>query len=185
MHTAIVNGVEKDMQKVMDFYKLELSKIRTGRANPKFIEGIKVDCYGNETAIKYIANITTPNAQTISIIPWDKNMIKIIAKAIMQSDLGLNPISEADVIRVPIPPLTEDRRKELVKMIKGIAEASRVSIRNIRRDSLNSIKILVKNNEISDDTEHRMHGIIQKITDNFIENIDEISIIKEKELMTI
>jgi ribosome recycling factor len=173
------------MNKAIESFKNELSKLRTGRAHPSLLEHIKVDYYGNLTPLNQVASITASDPQTLSVTPWDKSMIQPIEKAIINSDLGLNPATAGTVIRVPLPPLTEERRKELVKVVKGEAENARVAVRNIRRDANNDIKDLLKAKEIGEDEEHRAEDAIQKLTNSHIAQIDKILADKEKELLEI
>lgn len=185
----MLDEINKDtktrMAKAIESFKNELSKLRTGRAHPSLLEHIKVDYYGNSTLLNQVASITISDPQTLSITPWDKSMIQPIEKAIINSDLGLNPVSAGTVIRVSLPPLTEERRKELVKVVKAEAENARVSVRNIRRDANNDIKELLKAKEIGEDEEHRAEDAIQKLTDSYIVEIDKILADKEKELLKI
>ncbi len=185
----MVNDILKDtdlqMQKAMESYKTELGKLRTGRAHSGLVDSIKVDYYGNETPLKNVANVTVSDARTIVITPWESQLVKVIEKAIQNANLGLNPIGEANLVRVPIPPLTEERRREMVKVVKGIAETSRIAVRNIRRDSLDRIKELLKNREIDEDMERRAQDKIQKTTNAFVEEIDRLVQTKEMELMKV
>ena len=173
------------MQKAQLAFQVEIGKIRTGRANSSFVDGVKIDYYGNETALKHVANITVSDARTIVISPWEKAMVKPIEKAILTANLGLNPVSEANLVRIPIPPLTEERRKEMVKVIKNIAEQARVAIRNIRRDAMTNLKELLKQKEIDADTDHRTQDLVQKTTDKFVQEIDKLAVAKEEELMKV
>lgn len=185
MINNVLKDLETNMQKALENFKIELGKLRTGRAHPSIVEGIKVDYYGNETALKHVANITVSDARTIMITPWEKTMVKPIEKAITSAGLGLNPISDANLVRVPIPPLTEERRKEMTKVVKSIAENSRVAIRNIRREAMDKLKDLLKKKEIDEDMDHRIQDMIQKSTDKFIGEIDKLVTTKETELMQV
>jgi ribosome recycling factor len=184
-----MNNVIKDtqarMQKTIDAFKVDISKVRTGRAHPSLLEHLRVDFYGNETPLNQVANITVTDARTLSITPWEKRMIPVIEKAIMTSDLGLNPATSSDVIRVPLPALTEERRKELTKVVRSEAETARVSVRNARRDANTALKELLKNKEIPEDEERRLSDSVQKVTDKFIAEIDQLLAVKESELMAI
>jgi len=173
------------MEKSIEVLASGLSKLRTGRAHPSLIEHIMVSYYGNNTPLNQVANITVEDARTLSISPWEKNMVQPIEKAIMSSDLGLNPTTAGIVIRVPLPPLTEERRKELVKVVRDEAEKAKVAIRNIRRDANNEIKELLKAKEISEDDQHRAEADIQKMTDSFVTEIDKTLGEKETDLMEI
>jgi ribosome recycling factor len=176
---------DQRMQKNIVGLKNELSKLRTGRAHPGLLEHIKVDYYGNETPLSQVASISTESARVLAVTPWEKAMVPAIEKAILTSDLGLNPVTAGMVIRVPLPALTEERRKELVKVVRDEAEKTKVSIRNVRRDANTEIKTLLKDKKISEDEEKKAEVRIQKLTDQFIEEIDKISAEKEKELMAI
>jgi ribosome recycling factor len=181
----IRNDAETQMQKRLEILRSELVKIRTGRANPSLLEHILVPYYGNDTPLNQVASITVSDARTLSISPWEKNLIPAIEKAIMQSGLGLNPASVGNVIRVPMPILTEERRKEMIKLVRQMAEDARVSIRNIRRDANAKIKTLSKDKKISEDEERRGETDIQKLTDRYINDIDQLLSKKETDLMEI
>ncbi|EKE01619.1 MAG: hypothetical protein ACD_21C00090G0025 [uncultured bacterium] len=185
MLNNIIKNVETNMQKSLEAFKVEIGKIRTGRANASLVDGIKVDYYGNETALKHIANIVVSDARTITITPWEKPMVKPIEKAILNAGLGLNPVSDANLVRVPIPALTEERRKEMVKVVKNISEQARVAIRNIRRDAMDSLKELLKKKEIDEDADHRAQDAVQKVTDRFVGEIDKLAVSKEEDLMKV
>ncbi len=185
MINDILKNTDTSMHKSLEAYKVELSKLRTGRAHTGLVEGVKVDYYGNETPLKNVANIAVSDARTIVITPWEKPLVKTIEKAILNADLGLNPVSDANLVRVPIPPLTEERRKEMVKVVKGIAENSRVAVRNLRRDAMDKLKDLLKKKEIDEDMDHRTQDAIQKITDGFIAEVDKLAHAKEEELMKV
>lgn len=183
MINTIIKDAEMHMQKSIESFNNELKKLRTGRANPSLIEHVKVDYYGTETALSHVATITVSDARTLVITPWEKAMIKPIEKAILNSDLGLNPVSDSNFLRVPLPALTEDRRKELVKIVKTAAEQSRVAVRNMRRDANSALKELVKKKEISEDDERKSQETVQKMTDKFIVEIDKIASTKEADLL--
>jgi ribosome recycling factor len=163
----------------------ELAKVRTGRAHPSLLDHIRVDYYGSEVPLSQVANINTEDARTLTVTPWEKNMVAPVEKAIMTSDLGLNPMSAGTVIRVPMPPLTEERRKDLIRVVRQEAEGAKVAIRNIRRDANHELKELVKEKVISEDDERRGQEIIQKLTDQHIKKVDEVLGEKEKDLMEI
>ena len=173
------------MGKSIENLKNDFQKIRTGRAHTSLLDHITVDYYGNETPIKQVANINVEDARTLSIIPWEKTMVGPIEKAIMTSDLGLNPATAGEVIRVPMPPLTEERRKDMVRVVRQEAENARVAIRNIRRDANSDLKELLKEKEISEDEERKGQEDIQKITDKHVAEVDELLGVKEKELMEV
>lgn len=163
----------------------DMSKIRTGRANASLLDHVMVDYYGSPTPLSQVANITTSDSRTILVTPWEKSMVAAIEKAILNSDLGLNPATAGTAIRVPMPPLTEERRKELIKVVRHEGEQGRVSIRNIRRDANNQLKELVKEKAISEDDERRAAEAIQKLTDRYISEVDAVLAEKEKDLMEI
>ncbi len=173
------------MGKSIEALKHELSKIRTGRAHPSLLDHIKVDYYGSEVPLSQTANVAAEDARTLSVTPWEKAMVPVIEKAIMTADLGLNPNTAGTVIRIPMPPLTEERRKDLVKVVRAEGEGARVAVRNIRRDANSDCKELLKEKEISEDDERRAMDDIQKLTDEFVKEIDKMLAVKETELMEI
>jgi ribosome recycling factor len=185
MINEILDDAKKRMNKSVDALKSELVRLRTGRANTGLLDSIKVDYYGNPSPLNQVANVTVADSRTLSIQPWEKSMVPAIEKAILESDLGLNPMSAGDNIRIPIPPLTQERRLDLVKLVKSEGEGGKVAIRNIRRDAISNIKELLKEKEISEDDEHRAEEQVQKLTDSFIANIDTVLKEKEEELMEI
>lgn len=184
MH-QITKNVETRMRKCIEAFKTELTKLRTGRAHPSILDHIRVDYYGSEMAINQVANISASDARTLMITPWEKNMVQAIEKAIMNSDLGLNPVTTGEVIRVPLPSLNEERRKELIKVVRTEAETARVSIRNVRRDANNEVRDLLKAKQITEDVERRLGDEVQKITDKFIAEVDQLTTAKEADLMAI
>ncbi|WP_448211239.1 ribosome recycling factor [Colwellia sp. MEBiC06753] len=173
------------MSKSIDSLKTNLNKIRTGRAHPSLLDNISVDYYGSETPLNQVGNISVPDARTLAITVFDKSMIGAVEKAILASDLGLNPSSQGTLIRIPLPPLTEERRKDLVKVVKNEGENGKIAIRNIRRDANSDFKSLNKEKEISDDEMHQAEDEIQKITDKYVKQVDQILVDKEAELMEI
>ncbi len=173
------------MLKSIEALKQELSKIRTGRANPGLLDHIKVSFYGTDTPLTQVASVSVESARSLLVTPWDKTVIPAIEKAILTSDLGLNPVTAGNVIRVPMPALNEERRKELVKLVREEAEGSRVAIRNIRRDSNQSFKDLLKDKKLNEDEERRAQADIQKLTDKSIAEVDKFLAAKEKELMEV
>lgn len=181
----IVKDAETRMRKSIDSYKMEIAKLRTGRAHPGILEHIRIDYYGNEMPLNQVANINATDARTLTITPWEKNLVSVIEKAILNSDLGLNPATAGTVIRVPMPPLNEERRKELIKIVRNEAEAARVSIRNLRRDANAELKELLKGKEITEDEERRLIDEVQKITDKFVAEVDQLTSAKESDLMAI
>lgn len=176
---------EQKMQKSLEALQLSLSKIRTGRASIGLLDHVQVEYYGSMAAISAVANVTLIDARTIGVSPWEKNMIAPVDKAIRDSDLGLNPATVGDLIRVPMPPLSEERRKELVKVVRNDGEQGRVSVRNLRRDANDNFKKLLKDKEISEDDERRAQDDIQKLTDRFIGEVDKMLETKEQEIMTV
>ncbi len=185
----MIEDIKKDarerMEKSIESLRQELSKIRTGRAHTSLLDHVTVEYYGNEVPIGQVANVNVEDARTLNISPWEKDMVRKIEKAIMTSDLGLNPSSTGTVIRVPMPPLTEQRRKDLVKVVRHEVEGGKVAIRNIRRDANTTIKDLLKEKEISEDDEHKAQEAIQSLTDKHIELIDRLMEQKEKDLMEV
>lgn len=185
MTEDIIRDAEQRMKKSLESMKHELSKIRSGRAHPTLLEHVMVPYYGNDVPINQVASVTVLDARTLNVSVWDKSAVAAVEKAIMTSDLGLNPVTAGDTLRVPLPALTEDRRKELVKVVRSEAEKGRISVRNIRRDANNTLKDLVKAKEISEDDERRGEDRIQKLTDAHIEEIDKLLGTKEEELLEI
>jgi ribosome recycling factor len=176
---------EQKMQKTVESFKASLGKIRTGRAHTGLLEHIKIDYYGTPMPINQVANLTLIDAHTIGVQPWEKKMVATVEKAIRDSDLGLNPAGQGDVIRVPMPALTEERRRELTKVVKHEAEDARVAVRNVRRDAISHLKDALKAKTISEDDERRAQDDIQKLTDKFVAEIDKLSHAKEAEMMTV
>lgn len=176
---------EQKMQKSIETLKADLSKVRTGRAHTGILDHVMVDYYGTPTQIAQVANVTLLDARTIGVQPWEKKMLGAIEKAIRESDLGLNPSSVGDVIRVPTPALTEERRKEMVKLVKTEGEDAKIAVRNIRRDANEGLKKLLKDKAISEDDERRAQDDVQKLTDKFVAEIDKLVVDKEKEVMTV
>ena len=181
----VKKNAEQKMNKSVDSLKADLAKVRTGRAHTGILDHIQVDYYGSPTQISQVANVTLLDARTISVQPWEKKMVNVIEKAIRDSDLGLNPSSVGDIIRVPTPPLTEERRKEMVKLVKTEGEDAKVAVRNIRRDANEALKKMVKDKACSEDEERRTQDDIQKLTDRFVQQIDKLLAEKEKEVMTV
>ncbi|MBU0655298.1 MAG: ribosome recycling factor [Gammaproteobacteria bacterium] len=181
----IKQDAEQRMQKSIEALKHDLAKIRTGRAHPSLLDQVTVDYYGSDVPLSQVANIGTEDARTLKVTPWEKPMASKIEKAIMTSNLGLNPSNDGSVIRVPLPALTEERRRDLVKVVKGEAEGARVAIRNIRRDANSTLKMLLKEKEISEDEERRAEDEIQKLTDRYIKEVEGVLEKKEKELMEV
>ena len=181
----IKKSADQKMDKTVQTLKADLHKIRTGRAHTGILEHLQVDYYGNPTPLNQVANISVLDARTLGVAPWEKNMVSVVEKVIRDSDLGLNPAAVGDVIRVPMPPLTEERRKDLIKVVKKEAENARVAVRNIRRDANHELKELLKAKEISEDDEHRAQDEVQKLTDQHVSQIDEALAAKEADLMAV
>ena len=177
--------VEKRMKKTVDALQHEMGKIRTGRANASLLDHVQVDYYGTLTPLNQIATVTSSDARTLTVTPWEKSTMAAIEKAILTSDLGLNPSNSGTVIRVPMPALSEERRKEMIRVVRAEAEQGRISIRNIRREANNHLKEGVKAKEMSEDDERRASEVIQKLTDQHIMDIDAVLANKEKDLMEI
>ena len=185
----MIDDIKKDaaerMSKSVDALRHELAKIRTGRAHPSLLDHVMVNYYGNDVPIKQVANVNVEDARTLTVTPWERGMVQIVEKAIMQSDLGLNPNTAGTVIRVPMPPLTEERRRDLIKVARHEAEQARVAVRNVRRDANQELKELVKEKMISEDDERRGQEIVQKLTDQFVKEIEQVLEEKEADLMAI
>ncbi|MDM7323342.1 MAG: ribosome recycling factor [Gammaproteobacteria bacterium] len=181
----IRKDAEQRMGKSLDALKSELGKLRTGRAHPSILDHVKVEYYGQEVPLSQVAKIVVEDARNLTVTPWEKNMVSKIEKAIMTSDLGLNPMSAGMVIRVPMPPLTEERRRDLVKVVRHEGENAKVAIRNIRRDANAALKALLKDKAISEDEERRAQEAIQKLTDKYVADVDAVLAAKEKELMEV
>lgn len=185
MINDIKNDAEERMSKSVDALGVNFNKIRTGRAHPSLLDGISVSYYDNPTPLTQVANVSILDARTLSISPWEKHLVPDIEKAIMKSSLGLNPVTTGDLIRVPMPSLTEETRKGYIRQARNEAEAGRVSVRNIRRDAINTVKDLLKEKEIGEDDERRASEDIQKITDKYIAKMDNALSTKEADLMEI
>ena len=185
----MIDDVKKDaterMSKCVAAYKNELKRLRTGRASTSLVEHIKVEYYGSDVPIQQVANVPVEDARTITIVPYEKTMVTVIEKAIMKSDLGITPNTAGSVIRVPLPALTEERRRDLTKVVKHEAENARVAIRNVRRDVMHELKELLKEKLISEDEDRRAHDEVQKLTDKFVAEVDHVMSDKEKELMQV
>lgn len=184
MTAEIKNDATKRMQKCVDTLKTELAKLRTGRANAAMLDHVRVDYYGSDVPLSQVASVVVEDARTITITPWEKPMVGAIEKAIMTSDLGLNPNTAGQTIRINMPPLTEERRRDLAKVVKTEAEGAKVAIRNVRRDANQAIKDQEKAKKITADDVKRGEAEIQKLTDQFVAKVDEAAVTKEKELMS-
>ncbi len=183
--SEIIAQTEHKMKATVEHAREEFVKIRTGRASTGLLDQIKVDYYGCPTPLNQVAQVGVGDARTLTVQPWEKNMVKVVEKAIRDSDLGLNPATSGDVIRVPLPPLTEERRRELSKVVRGMGEDSKVAIRNLRRDANTHVERLTKDKEISEDDERRAETEVQKLTDKYVAEIDKVVADKEKEIMTV
>jgi len=185
----VINEIRKDaeirMEKCVDAFKNHIGKIRTGRASPSLLDGIHIEYYGASTPLRQLANVVAEDSRTLAITVFDRSLSPAVEKAIMASDLGLNPSSAGSVIRVPLPPLTEERRRDLIKVVRAEAEQGRVSVRNVRRDANDKVKAMLKDKEISEDEDRRSQDDIQKLTDIFIKKVDSALADKEAELMEI
>ena len=178
-------NAEQKMQQSIEAFKNSLTKVRTGRANPGLLDAVQVDYYGSMLPISQVANVSLLDARTIGVAPWEKGMGAKIEKAIRDSDLGLNPASQGDLIRVPMPPMSEERRKELTKVVKGEGEHAKIAIRNLRRDANEGVKKLVKDKQASEDDERRATDDIQKFTDRYIGEVDKLVSAKEQDIMAV
>ncbi len=185
MIEELKKDAEQRMGKSIESLKIELTKLRTGRAHPSLLDHLTVAYYGSEVPLSQVANIGTEDARTLTVTPWERSMVQTVEKAIMTSGMGLNPASAGTVIRVPIPPLTEERRKDMVRIVRHEGENTRVAIRNIRRDVLGDLKTLLKEKTISEDMEHRAQDEVQKITDKYVATVDKQLESKEKDLLII
>lgn len=185
----MIEDIKKDaqtrMSKTIESFKTDLAKVRTGRAHTSLLDSITVPYYGSDVPLSQVANVSAEDSRTLSVQPWEKDMVAVIEKAIMASDLGLNPSSQGMNIRIPLPPLTEERRKDLIKVVRNEGEGAKVAIRNIRRDVLGDIKGLLKEKEISEDDDRKAQEQVQKITDTYVAKVDELLKVKEAELMEI
>lgn len=179
----ILNGARQSMAKSIEFTNNQFSKVRTGRASASLIDNVKADSYGAMTPLSQMATISVPDARTIIIQPWDRSQLAAVEKAIQQADLGFNPQNDGTIIRIPVPPLTEERRLEYVKLCKKYAEEGKIAVRNIRREQIDAIKKGEKDKEFSEDDRKKGEDEIQKITDEFVKKIDELFALKEKELL--
>lgn len=180
-----MEDAETRMGKTVAALKNDLTKLRTGRAHTSLLDHITVEYYGSEVPLSQVANVSVLDSRTLSVSPWEKPMVKAIEKAIMNSNMGLNPATTGELIRIPLPPLTEERRKDMIKVVRAEGEAAKVAIRNIRRDVLSDFKTLLKDKEITEDEDHQAQDATQKITDKYVKQVDEALVVKEKDLMEI
>ena len=185
----MLEDIKKDaaerMGKCVTAYRNELKRLRTGRASTSLLDHIRVEYYGNDVPLQQVANVAVEDARTLTIVPWEKQMVPVIEKAIMKSDLGLTPATAGTVIRVPLPALTEERRRDLTKVVRHEAENARVAIRNVRRDVMHELKEMLKEKLVSEDDDRRAHDEVQKLTDKFVADVDHVLADKEKELMQV
>jgi ribosome recycling factor len=185
----MLDDIKKDarerMTKCVQTFQADMKKLRTGRAHPSLIEHLKVDYYGNDTPLNQVANIAVEDGRTLVVSPWEKTMVQAIEKAIHKSDLGLNPMTAGTVIRIPMPPLTEERRREITKVLRHDAENARVAVRNVRRDVMHDVKEMLKEKLVSQDDERRAEGEVQKLTDKHVADIEALLAAKEKEVMQV
>jgi len=185
MINEVKKSAEQKMLKSLEAFRQDLAKVRTGRAHTGILDHVMVDYYGNDTPINQVASVTLIDARTIGVQPWEKPMLSKVEKAIRDSDLGLNPASMGEIIRVPMPMLTEERRRDLIKVVRAEAENARVAVRNVRRDANTDFKSLLKDKDITEDEEHRGQDDIQKLTDKFVAEIDKALAAKEAELLAV
>lgn len=185
MISDVRKSAEQKMARSIETLKTDLAKVRTGRAHTGLLDHIHVDYYGSSMPLNQVANVTLADPRTLGVTPWEKKMIPVVEKAIRDSDLGLNPATSGDMIRVPMPPLTEERRKELIKVVHKEAEAAKVAVRNVRRDANDHLKKLLKDKQCSEDEERRAHDDLQKLTDRFVSDVDRLLAQKESDLMAI
>ena len=185
MLNELKQDAETRMGKSVESLKTDLKKLRTGRAHTSLLDHITVDYYGSEVPLSQVANISVSDARTLTVQPWEKQMVAVVEKAIMTSDMGLNPATAGEIIRVPLPPLTEERRKDMIRVVRQEGEGAKVAIRNIRRDVLGDIKSLLKEKDITEDEERRAQDDVQKITDQYVAKVDALLEEKEKDLMEI
>ena len=185
MPDVLKKDTEQKMQRTVEALKSNLSKVRTGRAHTGFLDQVHVDYYGSMTPLNQVANVTLIDARTIGVQPWEKPMVAKVEKAIRESDLGLNPVTQSDLIRVPMPPLTEERRKEMIKIVRHEGEEAKISVRNHRRDANNRLREQLKNKEIAEDEERRAQDAVQKLTDKYTTEIDGLIAHKETDLIAI
>ncbi|HEY1556818.1 MAG TPA: ribosome recycling factor [Kofleriaceae bacterium] len=183
MLNDITSDSEDGMKKAVDSFKRDLQKIRTGRANTSMLDGVKVDYYGTPTPVNQVATVQVVDARLITVKPWEKNMIAVIDKAIRASDLGINPVADSELVRVPIPPLTQERRRDLAKTVGKQTEEARVAVRSARRDAMEMIKDAEKEKQISEDERKKGEKVVQDLTDRYIAQIEDIAKAKEKEIM--
>ncbi|MFC2085336.1 ribosome recycling factor [Bacteroidota bacterium] len=185
MDNIVIKDAKIRMDKSIDAFRNEIAKIRTGKATTALLDGIKLDYYGSISPLNQVANVTVLDVHTLSITPWDKSMVPVIEKAVIAANLGLNPVNDGTNIKLPIPPLTEERRKELVKLVKKFGEDTKIAVRNVRRDANEKLKKQEKLKELSEDRRHDAEGEVQKVTDKHIETIDEIILHKEAEILEV
>ena len=182
---TVKQDAQSRMKKSVAAVREELAKLRTGRASTALLDHLRVDYYGSPTPLNQVASISVADARTLTVTPWEKTMVPVVEKAILESDLGLNPVTAGEVMRIPLPPLTEERRREMSKLVRGEGEQGKVAVRNIRRDANHHLKELLKSKELAEDEEKRALEDMQKLTDKYVAEIDEIVEEKEKEIMEV
>ena len=185
MIDELKEDAETRMGKSVVSLQNDLTKLRTGRAHTSLLDHITVEYYGSEVPLSQVANVSVLDSRTLSVSPWEKPMVQAIEKAIMKSNMGLNPATTGELIRIPLPPLTEERRKDMIKVVRGEGEGAKVAIRNIRRDVLSDVKSLLKDKEITEDDDRQAQDDVQKLTDKYVKQVDDALVIKEKDLMEI
>ena len=185
MLDELKEDAEIRMGKSVASLKNDLTKLRTGRAHTSLLDHITVEYYGSEVPLSQVANVSVLDSRTLSVSPWEKPMVQAIEKAIMNSNMGLNPATTGELIRIPLPPLTEERRKDMIKVVRAEGESAKVAIRNIRRDVLSDVKSLLKDKEITEDDDRQAQDDVQKLTDKYVKQVDEALVVKEKDLMEI
>ena len=185
MIKEILDDAQERMGKSIESLRQGLNKIRTGRASPVLLEHVQLEYYGSQVPLNQVANVSVLDARTLSLAPWEKNMVPVVEKAIMEADLGLNPVTTGDIIRVPLPALTEERRVEMTRIVKSEGENSKVAIRNIRRDANSDFKELLKEKEITEDQEKKAENDIQQLTDKYVAQVDSVVLAKEQEIMEV
>ena len=185
MVKEILKNAEDRMKKAVEVVREELVKVRTGKATTALLDGIKVEYYGSTVPLSQVANVSTPDVHTVSVQPWEKNMLSVVDKAILNANLGLNPVNDGNVLRVPIPPLNEERRRELVKLVKKFGEEGKIAVRNVRRDAIEHLKKSEKQEHFSEDERKRGEQESQKLTDKYIKEIESLLVVKEKEIMEV
>jgi len=185
MISEILKDAGTRMKKSIESIRGEMAKLRTGRASTALLDHLRVDYYGTPSPLNQVATVAVADARTLSVTPWEKKLIPVLERAILESDLGLNPVTSGEIIRIPLPALTEERRKEMAKLVRGEGEQGKIAVRNIRRDALHHLRDLLKEKEISEDEEKGAHDQVQTLTDKYIAEVDELVTVKEQEIMEV